>query len=752
MYTGKNSILVVDDEKANLEILLKILGQDYIIYMTKSGSSAIQMAEKFLPDLILLDIIMPDMDGYDVLKHLKKSDKTKDIPVIFITGLDSSEDEEKGLALEAADFIHKPFTDMNVKLRVRNQIQIINNFRAIEKYAHDFIKLNATIEAAEEKSKFFAKISHEMRTPLSAIIGLSDMILDEGSFSDESWDNIEKINNAGSTLLSMVNDILDIAKIEADKFQLTPVEYDTLALINDTVTQNTMYKGSKAIKFILHADENIPVRLYGDDIRIRQILNNLLSNAYKYTKEGSIELNIRCEPYGDDIVQLIMFVKDTGQGISKENLGNVFSEYSRVDLDYNRKISGTGLGLSITKMLIDMMDGSISVESDYGKGSTFTVRIPQKIISYEVIGSDVSESIKKFVHAARKNKQKMMRSRIILPYARVLVVDDIVNNLNIARGMMKPYKIQVDCVTSGQEAINAVREEKVKYNAIFMDHLMPGMDGVEALRIIREEIGTEYARKVPVIAFTANALTGNQEMFLHKGFQAFLTKPFELSRLDAVIREWVRDEEQEKIYGDAFLKQEHDRLFEEKIEGMDMRKALERFSGDREVFLEILQSFTLHTRALLEKTKNVNKDNLSDYSINIHGIKSSCRGICAEDLSNQAEAMENAARTGNLAFVEANNAAFSENVYKLITDIETTLSNVGVGEKAKEKLKRDKPYKEALEKLKTACANYQVEEIESAMKEINCFDYTADDGLVQWLRENIAQMNYKEIAGRLGAS
>jgi signal transduction histidine kinase len=752
MYTGKNSILIVDDEKANLEILLKILGQDYIIYMTKSGASAIQMAEKFVPDLIVLDIIMPDMDGYEVIKSLKKNDKTKNIPVIFITGLDKSEDEEKGLFLEAADFIHKPFTDQNVKLRVRNQIQIVNNIRAIEKYAHDFVQMNASIAASEEKSKFFAKISHEMRTPLNAIIGLSEMILDEGGFSDESWDNIERINNAGSSLLSMVNDILDIAKIESEKFQLTPAEYDTLGIINDTVNQNIILKGSKSIKFILNIDENIPVRLFGDDIRIRQILNNLLSNAYKYTKEGSVELNMRCEPYGDDTVQLIMFVKDTGSGITKENLGSVFSEYSRIDLHYNRKISGTGLGLAITKMLVDMMDGSISVESDYGKGSVFTVRIPQKIVSYDVIGADVSESIKKFIHSARKNKQKTRRSRIFLPYARVLVVDDIVNNLNVAKGMLKPYMMQVDCVTSGQEAIDAIRDPKVIYNAIFMDHLMPGMDGIEALRIIREEIGTEYAKTIPIIAFTANALTGNKEMFLHKGFQAFLTKPIEISRLDAVVREWIRDEEQEKLFCETLPGRGQNSLLEEKIEGMDMRKALDRFSGDMGIFLDILRSFTVNTKYLLEKLKDVNNENLSTYAINIHGVKSSCRGICAEALGSRAEALEDAAKTGDMVFVEAYNAAFIEDMFKLISNVETALAKSKAGETDREKLKREKPYKEALEKLKAACEDYKIEEIENAMKEIECFDYTADDGLIQWLRENIAQMNYKEIADRLAVS
>jgi response regulator RpfG family c-di-GMP phosphodiesterase len=203
----KNSVLVVDDEKINLEILINILSPDYTIYMTKSGISAIEMANTYMPDIILLDIVMPDMNGYEVLKALKNSEKTKNIPVIFISGLSSAEDEEIGLSLGAADFIHKPFSPMNVKLRVRHQLQIVNQIRAIEKYNSDFVALNEAKAASEEKSEFFARINHEMRTPINTVISLSNMILQEGGLSGEVLGNIEKINKAGLSLLSMVNDI-----------------------------------------------------------------------------------------------------------------------------------------------------------------------------------------------------------------------------------------------------------------------------------------------------------------------------------------------------------------------------------------------------------------------------------------------------------------------------------------------------------------------------------------------------------------
>jgi len=763
---GKNSVLLIDDERINLDFLVKTLSPEYTVYMTKNGVSGIEMAEHLLPDLILLDIIMPDMNGYEVLSALKASKKTKNIPVIFITGLVSEEDEEKGLTLQAADYIPKPLSSAIVKLRVGNQIQLVNQIRAIKKYAYE-------AAAAEERSKFFAKMSHEMRTPLNAVIGLSEMTLEDYSLNEEAKENIAKVCSAGTSLLHMVNDILDISKIEVGKFNLTPIEYNFPGMINDTITQSIVYKGEKPIEFIINIDEKIPLHLIGDDQRIIQILNNLLSNAFKYTKEGTIELNIKIDkktPASDNkTIWLAFSVKDTGIGIPKENITTIFSDYNRMDTESNRKISGTGLGLSITKMLIDTMNGQISVESEYGKGSCFSVSLSQKFSSSEAIGHDVANSLKNFHYGTKKHKNKPRPARANMPYARVLFVDDVLTNLDVAKGMMKPYKMKVDCVTSGQAAVDAVRKAEVLYNAIFMDQMMPEMDGIEATRIIREEIGTDYARNVPIIAFTANALNGNEEMFLSKGFNAFITKPLEINRLDAIIQQWVRNEEQEKLFEESKTiingetaydtrtgydrrnktdrRKGYDRrLFEEKIEGMDIHKGLERFNGDRDTFLQILKSFSVNTRFLLETMKNVNKENIGDYAINVHGVKSSCRGIGAEETGKQAEALEKAAKAGDLDFVTANNPALIENVNKLIKNIDTALNK---GAERKEKIKKEKPYKEALEKLRAACKEYKIEDIEAIMKEIECFEYTADDGLTLWLRENADQMNYLEIAGKL---
>ena len=778
--SADNSILIVDDEELNLEILNAILCREYTIHKTTKGASVAELAAKYMPDIILLDIIMPDLNGFEALRALKSSEETRKIPVIIITGLNSDEDEEMGLALGAVDFIHKPFSAKVVSSRIRFQVQMINQIRALENYT----RIQASINASEEKSKFFARMSHEMRTPLNAVIGFSELTLEAGGLSREARENVEIISNAGASLLGLVNDILDISKLESGNFKLVPAEYETPALINDAIDQCIIRKGEKPIEFRLNIDENLPNSLIGDDLRVKQILNNLLSNAFKYTKKGVVELGVICESmakYGEefsssnpeDAILLTVSVKDTGVGIKNEDIDKLFSDYARVELSSNKKIEGTGLGLPITKMMVELMGGRILVESEYGTGSIFTARIKQQYVTDEVIGANAVNSLRNFNYSDHRRRQNFKMTRRSLPYARVLVVDDVLPNLEIAKGMMKPYRMQVDCMSSGKQAVNAVREEKVKYNAIFMDHMMPEMDGIEATRIIREEINTDYARNVPIIAFTANAITGNEEMFLSKGFQDFVSKPIDLLRLDAVIMQWVHDEEFERTQSDRHInvngKMVYDlrsgndrrsgkidrrtgydrRRISRSIKKFNINSATERLGGDWETCLQVIQSFSSNTEPVLETIREVNAANLPNYAITVHGIKSTCRGICAENEGKMAEALEMASKAGNLDFVKANNQAFIEAVSALIAEINNAFAE---NTRSRDKPKKDKPYTEVLQKLAAACGDYKATEIIALMEEIDVFDYTNDNGLVSWLRDNIKQMNFLEVADKLSGS
>ena len=613
--------------------------------------------------------------------------------------------------------------------------------------------------ANDAKSSFLANMSHEMRTPLNAVIGLTELTLENQSLDGESFSNIEKVHNAGMTLLGTVNDILDISKIEAGKFKIIPAVYDMPSLINDTVTQSIMHKGEKPIRFTLNINGDLPAQLNGDELRVKQVLNNLLSNAFKYTKEGAVEFGIECAREGDTVL-MTAHVWDTGMGIRPENIDSIFDDYLQVNMRANRKIMGTGLGLSITKRMVELMNGTVNVVSELGKGSIFIVRLPQKYVSDEVIGPEMAENLKKFQYIEQKYQQNSKRVRIRLPYARVLIVDDMAANLDVAKGLMKPYGMQIDCAASGQQAIDAISDEKVRYNAVFMDHMMPGMDGIEAVRRIRE-IGTDYARAIPIIALTANAVVGNEEMFLDKGFQAFISKPIELARLDVIIREWIRDKEQEKEQGKnapVIRRDSERRAVCNRRSGFDRRKfgnlyyelnvnkGIERFGGDREVYLDILQSFAADTGLQLKKLEDVNGDNLDDYAIAVHGIKGSCRGILAEAVGNKAEALEKAAKAGDLNFVREHNPEFLKTAGKLVEDITDILKKIG-GEEVKPK--KGKPNREILARLLAACQKYDMDEADAALSELERYSYESDDGLITWLRINVDEADFAHIIEKL---
>ena len=622
-------------------------------------------------------------------------------------------------------------------------------------------------QTTEAKSSFLAHMSHEMRTPLNAIIGLSELAMETVEAKGEEPSDLEKIYGAGMTLLSTVNDILDISKIEAGRFEIVPCEYDLPSLLNDAVTQNVLRIGEKPIAFDLNIDGNLPARLYGDELRIKQVINNLLSNAFKYTKEGTVEMGVSCAQK-DDATWMSFRIRDTGIGIRAADMGKLFSEYTRLDMRTNRGIRGTGLGLAIAKRIVELMGGSITVESEYGKGSVFTVRFPQKVVTDAVIPQDIVENLKKFSYSDRKRHQYSQMTRIRLPYARVLVVDDVVTNLDVAKGMMKPYGMQIDCVTSGQQAIDAIRAEKVRYNAVFMDHMMPGMDGIEATELIRK-IGGEYAKNIPIIALTANAIAGNEEMFLHKGFQAFISKPIELVRLDAVIRQWVRDKELEKtlpdqkvLAGDKIIldiRSGRDRRMvpnrrsgierrgrRATIPGLHMNEGIERFGGDEEAYLQVLHSYAANTAQLLEALRKTDRDNLADYAITVHGIKGSSRSIGASIVGDQAEALEKAAKAGDLAFVLANNAAFIDTASTLISGLSELLRQMS---SEHPKPKKDKPDEEVLARLFAACEHYDMDGVDAAMTEIERNEYEADSEFTAWLRENVEQMNFAQIKEKL---
>jgi len=393
------------------------------------------------------------------------------------------------------------------------------------------------IVANQTKSRFLAMMSHEIRTPLNAILGLAEVHIQDKSISPKTREVLNEIYNSGDLLMGIINNILDLSRIEANKLELCLSGYEVSNLINDAVHLNMM-RSSKAIEFELSVDSNTPAKLFGDGLRIKQILNNILSNAYKYTEKGRIKLKIHAEKISDEenTCMVIFSVSDTGQGMTKEQVDKLFSsEYSRYNLEANRTIQGIGLGMSITWRLLQMMSGEITVESEPNKGSTFTVRLPQKNLSSEVLGEERSKRLQDF----RIGSDSKMKSLEIvperMPYGKVLIVDDVTSNLYVAKGILQPYELDIDTVNSGFDAIDRVKAGKI-YDIIFMDHMMPKMDGIEAVKIIRE-----LGYKEPIIALTANAMTGQAEEFMVNGFDGFISKPIDLRQMNSALNKFVRD-------------------------------------------------------------------------------------------------------------------------------------------------------------------------------------------------------------------
>ncbi|MCL2230854.1 MAG: transporter substrate-binding domain-containing protein [Treponema sp.] len=633
-----------------------------------------------------------------------------------------------------------------------------------ERYkAHEAAKL-----ANSAKSSFLANMSHEIRTPMNAILGVTELLISNEQLPADIEEGLDKIYSSCDLLLGIINDILDFSKIEAGKLDIMPSSYKVASMINDSVQLNMMRVESKPIQFELKVDENIQANLVGDSLRIKQILNNLLSNAFKYTDEGKVTLSVSTEPiplisylpdhflsnqvkwigHDKEGTTLILSVSDTGSGMSKEQLENLFIEYTRFNVKKNFSIEGTGLGLTITKRLVDLMDGSISVESEIDKGTRFIVKLPQEVENKdEVIGSEVAESLRQFRinFMSRRVRNKIVRDP--MPYGSILVVDDVETNIYVAIGLLKLYRLQIDSAMSGQEAINKVKNGKI-YDIIFMDHMMPEMNGMEAAKHIRD-LGYD----APIIALTANAVSGQADMFLNSGFDDFISKPIDIRQMNTILNKYVRDKQSEEVIEAAkkqnksVAKEKNSVLSNKKIEGLDIAKGLERYEGDEKQYLRILHSYLSSVSELLEEIKNEpDTQTIKSYEIKVHGIKGTSFDVGSEETGKNAKALEEAAKTGDIEYISKHHKIFLEDTWKIIRDLEKLLDEI---EAENPKPQKETPDAKTLKAFLEACRDYDIEEADKAMAEIENYKYTADDGLANWLRQNIDRTNFKEIIGKL---
>jgi len=501
----------------------------------------------------------------------------------------------------------------------------------IEQAISDVTKAEALRQA---KDSFFAKMSHEIRTPINAVLGMDEMILRE-DISPEVREYAGNIRSAGQNLLSMINDILDSSKLEAGKLEIVPIEYDLMKILEDSYNLVNIRAKEKGLELKVTNDPSIPRKLYGDEIRVRQIITNFLTNAVKYTKSGYVEMAVRWQKLLGDNMNLIVSVKDTGVGISKEGLARIFKSYDRLDEGKNKYVEGTGLGLSICKQLADMMQGKITVESEENVGSTFTVSIPQKIVGVSALGDfyrNLASSLKK-----TEEYQEKFRA----PEAHILVVDDVKMNVDVFKGLLKKTQINIDSALSGEDALILAKNNH--YDIIFMDHLMPNMDGVETLKKLRS-MDTQN-KQTPVIVLTANVGKDIKENYEAWGFSDYVSKPVKGKALEEIVYKYLNgnvlsttgetNKPEVKNSASEFLS---------KVSFLDTSMGLSCCADDLALYKDILSEY-MNDNRVEELNRYFNKQDWKNYIVDAHGLKSASLSIGAMSLSEEAKRLEISAKS-----------------------------------------------------------------------------------------------------------
>ena len=542
----------------------------------------------------------------------------------------------------------------------------------------EFVKAMERAENADkEKSNFLANMSHEIRTPMNAINGMAEFILRD-STDAATKENAAMIKSASNSLLAIINDILDFSKIESGKMELIEDSYRMSSLIRDVATMIDIRLQNKNVTLELAVSDSLPDAVYGDEVRMKQILINILNNAVKFTTEGSITLFMDFERISESSCKLMVKISDTGIGIKPEDLQNIFSSFTQVDTKRNRSIEGTGLGLAICRKLIKMMDGELSVASEYGKGSTFSFSVVTTVEDWKPVG-DIENTL-------QNTPVKAFKVDFSAPNAKVLVVDDNQMNLKVAAGLLKPYGILPDCAASGQESILLAQQKR--YDLIFMDHMMPVMDGVGAMQEIRR---LEGGKEFDIIALTANALTGMAEKYISLGFNDFLAKPISPPDMDQILRKHLSDDLIRKETDMEVLEFPADGSFSEEVREeeagsqeqemerikcacpkIDLNCGMEHCMGDWKFYKEILTDYVRDTKeGRLADCYKIG--DLKNYEILVHALKSSSKTIGLTELGAQAYELETAAKEGNIQTIQEGHGRLLENYQQAVREIKEGL-------------------------------------------------------------------------------
>lgn len=599
--------------------------------------------------------------------------------------------------------------------------------------AHNAAELEEAISAAQHaRDIFLMNMSHELRTPINTILGLNELILRE-SQEDAIKEYALDIRHAGNVLLTLVGDILDYTRLQAGQMEITEGIYDLSSLLNDLINGISVQLRKKKLDLKLDIAKDIPHKLSGDEIHIRQIISNLLSNAVKYTERGTVTLHLGWTKRGEDEIEMDLAVKDTGVGIREKDIDRLFGVFQRMDtLDRNTNDS-TGLGLAITNRLLEMLGGRLEVQSARGKGSVFSFKLVQKVADATPLG-DFEKQYTESLHSARNYKNKF-----IAPMGRVLVVDDNAMNLAVAQGLLKETRLQVDVANSGEKCLELLRRKT--YHVICLDHMMPVMDGVETLHAIRKLEGNPSA-DTPVIALTANAVAGAREYYLQEGFQDYLTKPIDADKFESMLIRYLPDNV-------VYLNQDQNTpdengqeleaaigMMESRLSGIgfNVRNGLKYMGNDIKLYDKVLHDFHLILQEKEDALRDfLKKRDMPGYAIIVHSLKGNARNVGADDLADEAFELEKMSKAGQLEDVEVRSPILFNLMKNMRRDLKTYLDSESRTEAGKEEEPGNKltitedDWKQALKELAGRLDDFDGDSVHEKLEELKKYDRPESD-------------------------